>query len=83
MHDTLPPFQFVNKKTPTQYERRISSKINDVVGNTHIYMVVKDGDMPMFFRELETRRLYLRNISIADRDFVYAQFTNDLVNLHL
>ena len=37
----------------------------------------------MLFKDLETRRLYLRNISKADLDFIYTQFSNDLVNLHL
>ena len=37
----------------------------------------------MFFRELETDRLYLRNISADDRDFIFRQFTNTTVNRYL
>ena len=37
----------------------------------------------MFFKELETGRLFLKNISSEDRDFVLAQFSNDEVNKYL
>ena len=37
----------------------------------------------MFFKELETDRLFLKNISSQDRDFVLAQFSNDEVNKYL
>lgn len=37
----------------------------------------------MFFRELETDRLLLKNISYEDRDFIYSQFSNDNVNRFL
>jgi len=37
----------------------------------------------MFFRELETSRLYLKNISVNDRDFIFKQFSNDDVNKYL
>jgi ribosomal-protein-alanine N-acetyltransferase len=37
----------------------------------------------MFFRELETDRLFLRNISPDDRDFIFTVFSNDDVNKYL
>ena len=37
----------------------------------------------MFFRGLETDRLYLKNISPEDREFVFAQFSNEYVNQFL
>jgi ribosomal-protein-alanine N-acetyltransferase len=37
----------------------------------------------MFFKEIETDRLYLKNISIYDRDFILAQFSNNEVNRYL
>ena len=37
----------------------------------------------MFFRELETDRLYLKNITVNDRDFILAQFSNSEVNRYL
>lgn len=37
----------------------------------------------MFFRELETDRLYLKNISLDDRDFIYRQFSDGAVNRYL
>ena len=37
----------------------------------------------MFFRELETDRLLLKNISPDDRDFIYRQFSNDEINRYL
>ena len=37
----------------------------------------------MFFRELETDRLRLKNISSEDVDFIFAQFSNDEVNRYL
>jgi ribosomal-protein-alanine N-acetyltransferase len=37
----------------------------------------------MFFRELETNRLYLKNISPDDRDFIYRQFSDDAVTRFL
>lgn len=37
----------------------------------------------MFFRDLETSRLYLKNISPEDREFVFTQFSNDDVNQFL
>lgn len=37
----------------------------------------------MFFRELETDRLYLKNISTNDREFIFAQFSNNEVNRYL
>jgi ribosomal-protein-alanine N-acetyltransferase len=37
----------------------------------------------MFYQELETERLTLKNISSADRDFIFEQFSNDKVNEYL
>lgn len=37
----------------------------------------------MFYQELETERLILKNISREDRDFIFEQFSNDQVNKYL
>jgi ribosomal-protein-alanine N-acetyltransferase len=37
----------------------------------------------MFFRELETDRLFLKNILSNDRDFIFTVFSNDDVNKYL
>jgi ribosomal-protein-alanine N-acetyltransferase len=37
----------------------------------------------MLFKELETNRLFLKNISSEDRDFILAQFSNDEVTRYL
>jgi ribosomal-protein-alanine N-acetyltransferase len=37
----------------------------------------------VLFRELETDRLLLKNISSTDRDFIFALFSNDTVNKYL
>jgi ribosomal-protein-alanine N-acetyltransferase len=37
----------------------------------------------MFYKELETERLTLKNISSADREFIFEQFSNDKVNEYL
>lgn len=37
----------------------------------------------MFFKEIETDRLFLQNISMNDRDFILAQFSNSKVNRYL
>lgn len=37
----------------------------------------------MFFKELETQRLLLKNISEDDRDFIFKQFSNGVVNRYL
>lgn len=37
----------------------------------------------MFFKEMETDRLYLKNISIGDREFMLKQFSNKEVNRYL
>jgi [ribosomal protein S5]-alanine N-acetyltransferase len=37
----------------------------------------------MFYQELETERLTLKNISSADREFIFAQFSNEKVNEYL
>ena len=37
----------------------------------------------MFFKEIETDRLFLKNISSKDRNFLFAQFSNEEVNKYL
>ena len=37
----------------------------------------------MIFRELETERLYLKNISFNDRDFIFKQFSDEKLNRYL
>lgn len=37
----------------------------------------------VFFRELETERLFLKNISTDDREFVFSEFSDDAVNRYL
>ena len=37
----------------------------------------------MFFKELKTDRLYLKNISTEDRNFIFSQFSNEKVNQYL
>lgn len=37
----------------------------------------------VLFRPLETERLYLKNISVEDRDFIFKQFSTDAVNEYL
>lgn len=37
----------------------------------------------MFFKELETDRLFLKNISVHDREFIFEQFSNNKVNQYL
>ena len=37
----------------------------------------------MFFKELQTDRLFLKNISSDDRDFIFTVFSNDDVNRYL
>ncbi|HWQ58591.1 MAG TPA: GNAT family N-acetyltransferase [Clostridia bacterium] len=37
----------------------------------------------MFFKELETKRLLIKNIACEDREFILAQFSNDEVNRYL
>lgn len=37
----------------------------------------------MFFRELETDRILLKNISYEDKSFIFEQFSNDTVNRYL
>ena len=37
----------------------------------------------MVFKELYTSRLFLRNISTEDRDFIFSQFSNEKVNQYL
>ncbi|WP_346928739.1 hypothetical protein [Clostridium sp.] len=37
----------------------------------------------MLFNELETERLFLNNINIDDKDFIFSQFSDDVVNKYL
>lgn len=37
----------------------------------------------MLFKNIETERLLLKNISIDDREFIFSQFSNDKVNQYL
>ncbi|WP_346885803.1 GNAT family N-acetyltransferase [Clostridium sp. UBA4395] len=37
----------------------------------------------MFFNNIETERLVLKNISSDDRDFIFSEFSDDVVNRHL
>jgi ribosomal-protein-alanine N-acetyltransferase len=37
----------------------------------------------MFFCEIETERLYMKNIAIDDREFVFSQFSDNNVNEYL
>jgi ribosomal-protein-alanine N-acetyltransferase len=37
----------------------------------------------MFFTNLETERLFLKNIDTSDRDFIFSQFSDDVVNKYL
>jgi ribosomal-protein-alanine N-acetyltransferase len=37
----------------------------------------------MFYNEIETERLILKNISFTDRDFILNQFSNDVINKYL
>lgn len=37
----------------------------------------------MFFCDLQTERLFLKNIDKGDRDFIFSQFSDDVVNRYL
>ncbi|SHK26186.1 ribosomal-protein-alanine N-acetyltransferase [Clostridium cavendishii DSM 21758] len=37
----------------------------------------------MFFYDIETERLFLKNISMDDREFIFRQFSDDVVNRYL
>ncbi len=37
----------------------------------------------MFFTNLETERLFLKNIDTSDREFIFSQFSDDVVNKYL
>ena len=37
----------------------------------------------MLFNNLETKRLFLDNIDISDREFIFSQFSDDVVNMYL
>ncbi|WBW98976.1 GNAT family N-acetyltransferase [Oceanirhabdus sp. W0125-5] len=37
----------------------------------------------MIFKDIETERLLLKNISMDDRDFIFSQFSDDVVNKYL
>jgi len=41
------------------------------------------GWLNVFFTELETDRLFLRNICSCDREFIYSEFTDDFINKYL
>lgn len=41
------------------------------------------GGTNMFFNNLETERLLLKNIDFDDRDFIFSQFSDDVVNRYL
>jgi ribosomal-protein-alanine N-acetyltransferase len=41
------------------------------------------GGNKMLFINLKTERLLLKNISTTDRDFIFSQFSDDVVNRHL
>lgn len=37
----------------------------------------------MIFKDIETERLFLKNISTGDREFIFSQFSDDVVNKYL
>lgn len=37
----------------------------------------------MFYQDLETNRLQLKNISTDDRDFIFSQFSDEVVTRYL
>jgi [ribosomal protein S5]-alanine N-acetyltransferase len=37
----------------------------------------------MFFKQLETERLILKNIATDDREFIFSQFSDEAVNRYL
>jgi len=37
----------------------------------------------MFFNNIETERLFLKNISNEDRDFIFGEFSDDVINRYL
>jgi ribosomal-protein-alanine N-acetyltransferase len=37
----------------------------------------------MFFTDLDTERILLKSISMEDKEFIFRQFSNDIVNKHL
>ena len=42
-----------------------------------------EGRYTMFFYEIETERLRLKNISYEDREFILSEFSNDSINRYL
>jgi ribosomal-protein-alanine N-acetyltransferase len=46
-------------------------------------MEMKKGSEFMLFNHIETERLFLKNISLEDRDFIFSQFSDDVVNKYL
>ena len=43
----------------------------------------ESGGVKLLFKELETERLLLKNISFDDRDFIFEQFSNASINNYL
>lgn len=41
------------------------------------------GEENMFFNDIETERLILKNISMEDREFIFSQFSDNEVNRYL
>jgi len=37
----------------------------------------------MYFNEIETERLHLKNIGTNDREFIFSMFSDDVVNKYL
>lgn len=37
----------------------------------------------MLFNDIETEKLFLKNISTDDRDFIFSQFSDNVVNRYL
>lgn len=48
-----------------------------------IPVILQKGEYIMFFHEIETERLLLKNISYEDRNFILDHFSNDTVNRYL
>lgn len=48
-----------------------------------IPVILQKGEYIMFFHEIETERLVLKNISYEDRNFILDHFSNDTINRYL
>jgi len=48
-----------------------------------IPVILQKGEYIMFFHEIETERLLLKNISYEDRNFILDHFSNDTINRYL